>query len=168
MKIFDALLEIKRFREEQAELSVGRERRRMAEAARARREAEISLQQFREKARIEEDGMYADLCGRIVRVREIDGVLQRVAGLRDGERQCDDVREQAEKTELAAEQSLKGARLVHQQAVRQCDKFVDLAGVYLAEEVKERDSKEDAEIEEVASAAWRPREWDDDIEGCPA
>ncbi|MOA64874.1 hypothetical protein D3C78_1910720 [compost metagenome] len=75
------------------------------------------------------------------------------------------MREQAAAGEAAAEQALHGARQVHQHAVRQRDKFVDLAGVYLAEEIKERENKEDAEIEEVASAAWRPREWDDDSEG---
>ena len=39
--------------------------------------------------------MYSDLCSRVVRVREIEDVLQGVAGLREGERQREQAVEQA-------------------------------------------------------------------------
>lgn len=163
-KLFDELLRIKRFREEQAELEAGRARRRMALAARARGQAEEALEQYRGEARRREDGMYDDLCSRVVRVREIDDVLQQVAGLKEGERRRDAAREDALKKESEAQEALDGARRAHQHALRQCDKFVDLAGMYQAEARKEQENKEDAEVEEAASTAWRPREWDEEIE----
>lgn len=163
-KLFDELLRIKRFREEQAELGVGRARRHMARAVQVRSEAEEALEQYRGEARRREDGMYEDLCSRVVRVREIDDVLQQVAGLKEGERRRDAAREDALRKEVEARDALDGARLAHQHALRQCDKFVDLAGVYQAEALKEQENKEDAEVEEAASTAWRPREWDEEIE----
>ena len=139
-KLFDELLRIKRFREEQAELGWA------ARAGTWRRpsgpgEAEEALEQYRGEARRREDGMYDDLCSRVVRVREIDDVLQQVAGLKEGERRRDAAREDALRKEVEAREALDGARLAHQHALRQCDKFVDLAGVYQAEAFKEQESR---------------------------
>ena len=113
----------------------------MARAERARGEAEEALEQYRGEARRREDGMYDDLCSRVVRVREIDDVLQQVAGLKEGERRRDAAREDALRKEVEAREALDGARLAHQHALRQCDKFVDLAGVYQAEAFRSRKAR---------------------------
>lgn len=91
MSVFDELLAIKRFREGQAEIAVSRQRLRHAEADAARLASEQALADFRDESERRERAMYRDLCSRVVRVREIEDVLQGVAGLREGERQ----REQA-------------------------------------------------------------------------
>ena len=85
MNVFDELLAIKRFREGQAEIAVSRQRLRQAEADAARQASEQALTDFREAAERREREMYRDLCSRVVRVREIENVLQGVAGLREGE-----------------------------------------------------------------------------------
>ncbi len=164
MRMLRQLLTIKQFREGQAALRVSRERQRMSAAARAHRDAQEELARLRERSREEERSMYGDLCSRLVRVREIDNVLQRVAVMRDGEQQCDRKRESAGERETEAALELAQARRAHQAVIRQRDKFVDLVGVYAADALKELENKEDAESEEAASAAWRPREWDDAME----
>ena len=55
-----------------------RQRLRQAEADAARQASEQALTDFREAAERREREMYRDLCSRVVRVREIENVLQGV------------------------------------------------------------------------------------------
>ena len=166
--MFDELLAIKRFREGQAELAVVRQRQIHADAEQARLEAERALEQFRQWALRRELEMYGDLCARTVRVREIEDVLQGVAGLRDGERQREtEVAEAGEKVTREA-QSLADTRLRHREASRMTEKFVELAQVHLAELAKDLERKEDLEMEEAASVARDRDDWEHHEEYEPA
>ncbi|KRC70296.1 Type III secretion protein YscO [compost metagenome] len=168
MSVFDELLAIKRFREGQAEIAVSRQRLRHAEADAAKRDTDAALVAYRDEAERREQAMYSDLCSRVVRVREIENVLQGVAGLREGERQ----REQA--VEAAAQQldqenkALAASRQQHQHAVRLTGKFVELARIHLDEHLKALEQKEDLEMEEAASVSRDREDWEQHEEYEPA
>lgn len=106
MSMFTQLLTIKRFREDKAELAMVRQRVRHAKADADRTEAERRLQEFREEAERKEQALYGDLLSRVVRVRDIENVLQNVAGLRDGERQHENFLDDAKKNAEVEAQAL--------------------------------------------------------------
>ncbi|MFY3682498.1 type III secretion protein [Achromobacter xylosoxidans] len=168
MSVFDELLAIKRFREGQAEIAVSRQRLRHAEADAARLASEQALADFRDESERRERAMYRDLCTRVVRVREIEDVLQGVAGLREGERQREQALEQAAQRLGYEARALAERRDQHQQAVRLTGKFVELASLHLAEHLKALEHKEDMEMEEAASLSRDREDWEQHEEYEPA
>lgn len=168
MSVFDELLAIKRFREGQAEIAVSRQRLRHAEAEAARQASEQALVDFRDESERRERAMYRDLCSRVVRVREIESVLQGVAGLREGERQREQALDQAAQRLRDEAQALAERRDQHQQAVRLTGKFVELASIHLAENLKALEHKEDMEMEEAASLSRDREDWEQHEEFEPA
>ncbi len=160
MSMFDELLAIKRFREGQAEVRVARERTAHQEAEAARETAKQVLARFRIEAQERELAMYSDLCSRVVRPREIEDVMQGVAGLRDAERQRETDVERASEREQAALQQLKLARDDHKIATRMTEKFVELARIHLDEHLRELEYKEDMEMEEAASVRRDREDWE--------
>lgn len=168
MSVFDELLAIKRFSEGQAEIAVSRQRLRHAEADAAREASERALADFRDESERRERAMYSDLCSRVVRVREIEDVLQGVAGLREGERQREQAVEQAAERLREENQALADRRAQHQQAVRLTGKFVELASIHLAEHLKALEHKEDMEMEEAASLSRDREDWEQHEEFEPA
>lgn len=168
MSVFDELLAIKRFREGQAEIAVSRQRLRHAEADAARLASEQALADFRDESERRERAMYRDLCSRVVREREIEDVLQGVAGLREGERQREQALEQAAQRLGDEARALAERRDQHQQAVRLTGKFVELASLHLAEHLKALEHKEDMEMEEAASLSRDREDWEQHEEYEPA
>lgn len=168
MSVFDELLAIKRFREGQAEIAVSRQRLRHAEADAARRGSEAALAAWRDEAEQREQAMYSDLCSRVVRVREIENVLQGVAGLREEERQREQALEAAAQRLEQEGQALAASRQQHQQAVRLTGKFVELARIHLDEHLKALEQKEDLEMEEAASVTRDREDWEQHEEFEPA
>ena len=168
MSVFDELLAIKRFREGQAEIAVSRQRLRHAEADAARLASEQALADFRDESERRERAMYRDLCTRVVRVREIEDVLQGVAGLREGERQREQALEQAAQRLGDEARALAERRDQHQQAVRLTGKVVELASLHLAEHLKALEHKEDMEMEEAASLSRDREDWEQHEEYEPA
>lgn len=159
MSVFTELLAIKRFREGQAELAVSRQRQQHAEAERQREEAREQLEHFRQWAAQHELEMYGDLCSRLVRVREIEDVMQGVAELRAGEREREAQAEQAVQQVAREAEALAERREAHRLATRMVEKFVDLASIHMAEHLREQERKEDLEMEEAASVARDREDW---------
>lgn len=168
MSVFDELLAIKRFREGQAEIAVSRQRQRHAEADAARRDSEATLARYRDDAVRRERALYSDLCSRVVRVREIETVLQDVAGLREGERRHEQAVESAERRLEEENQALAASRQQHRQAARLTGKFVELARIHLDEHMKALEQKEDLEMEEAASVSRDREDWEQHEEFEPA
>ncbi|WP_338880977.1 type III secretion protein [Achromobacter veterisilvae] len=168
MSVFDELLAIKRFREGQAEIAVSRQRLRHAEADAVRRDSEAALASYRDEAVRRERALYSDLCSRVVRVREIETVLQDVAGLREGERQREQAVETAERRLEEENQALAASRQQHRQAARLTGKFVELARIHLDEHLKALEQKEDLEMEEAASVSRDREDWEQHEEFEPA
>lgn len=160
MSVFDELLAIKRFRESQAEMAVSKQRNAHAEAERAYQYACEQLASFREWARRRELEMYGDLCSRVVRVRDIEAVIEGVAALRAGERERQvRIEEAAERVRREAE-ALQQRRDEHRQATRMVEKFIELARLHFAEYMRELERKEDLEMEEAASVARDREDWE--------
>lgn len=160
MSVFDELLAIKRFREDQAELAMVRQRlahaRTQAELARA----EQDLRDYLDWSRQRERGLYADLCRRIVRVREIESVLEDVAGLRHGKLDRENEVENARGELQRQARALAQCRQAHQEATRVTGKFVELAERHWAAHLQALERKEDAELEEAAAVARDREDWE--------
>jgi len=160
MSIFQEMLTIKRFRESQAELAVARERLQHAQAQREREEAEHRLDECRSHAEHTEKALYGELCSRVVRVRDIENVLQDVAAMRQAVQQHEELVGQAQAQVQRAAQMLAESREHHRAASRMTEKFVELARNHLAEQMKALEYKEDMEMEEAASVARDRDDWD--------
>lgn len=148
MKNFDQLVTIKEVREEKAERAVIHQRRVLAEAVAARNEADRRLQEFREHAAREEARMYAELCARVVHVRDIDNARQSVLLMKSEETGHRRGLEAAEETRAREERQLADDRAAHVQARRTCEQFHELADVF-AEEARDcAERLEEGAIEE--------------------
>jgi len=160
MNVFDELLSIKRFREGQAEQAVARQRKLLAEAERLREQAREELARFCAWARQRELDLYGDLCRRIVRVREIEDVMQDVGDMRAGERTRETQADEAAAQARREAETLEQRRQSHRQATRMTEKFLELVRLDLEDFLKETEHKEDLEMEEAAAAARERVDWD--------
>lgn len=163
MSVFAELLSIKSFRENKAELAVRKQRQQLAEAAAERERAEQQLKAFRDWALAHERALYADLCARVVRLREIEAVQQEVVSLRGQERSHEEAIAAAEQRRQREAEMLAECQRLHAEASRMKQKFVELARVHAEEALRELERKEDAELEEAAEvrrdrADWEQRE----------
>ncbi|MGB3275783.1 MAG: type III secretion protein [Castellaniella sp.] len=159
MNVFRELMAIKRFREGQAELAVMRQRQTLAEAERLKGQALEQLEEYRRWSLQRELDMYRDLCSRLVRASEIEDVLEDVAGLREGEHDHETRLEEAGDQARREAEQLAQYREVHREASRMVEKFVQLASLHAAEELRELERKEDLEMEEAASVTRDHEDW---------
>ncbi|HYC37705.1 MAG TPA: YscO family type III secretion system apparatus protein [Usitatibacter sp.] len=149
MSIFTELLRIAGFRENKAEMELSRTRSEVATAHEQEEQARRRVHEFAAFAERREREMYAELCTRLVRLRELEDVQFGVLELRDGERRREAELEAARKALQQATAALEAAREVHRLASRMKEKFVELAGSYDEERARELQRVEDMEMEEV-------------------
>jgi type III secretion protein O len=149
MSIFNELLRISGFRESKAEVELSRTRAAVASAHADEDEAGRRLAEFAAFSERREREMYAALCLRLVKLRELEEVQVNVLELRSGERQREARLEEARKALAQATEALEGAREVHRLAVRLTEKFMALARDYDEERVREVQRGEDLEMEEM-------------------
>lgn len=150
MAMVDELLFIKRFREQKAEKDMLRTRFDLQQAHGREEAAQDSLQAFRLQAQADELRWYGDLCSRLVKPREILAVQEDVAVLRANEAQLAIGLEQAQAEHAAAQQRYAGATDQHRLATAAKNKFVELADSFHAAEARERERRDEMELEEVA------------------
>lgn len=153
------LLELKDFRERQAQTALQRRRSELALAQAALERALARLQQHRELARTHERSLYDGLMRRTVRLRDIEDVQHSVAALRLAEQrlQLDSV--QAEGSRGQAQQATREALARHRRSERAKEKFVQLASLHHAELLREAERAEDLEMEEVAALRRDREDW---------
>ncbi len=161
MTLFRELLSIKDFRESRAELAVLKQRSILAEAIAVRDAAEKRLNEFRDYALQHERALYADLCRRIVRLRDLENAQLEVVDLRGRERSHEDSLSKSEQVRSAEQIHLKDARQSHHEASRMKQKFVELAQIFSDEQIKELERKDDAEMEEIAELRRERADWDE-------
>lgn len=159
MTVFRELLRIKEFREGKAETEYIRCRQVAAQASAEVEAGRERLHSYRDWAARHEAGLYADLCKRLVRLRDIDDLYAEVYRLRDGERDLEARLHDAENAKQQAVQAMEQAGEALQQATRQRNKFVELASVYSEEARAELERREEAELEEFRS---KDSGWDED------
>ena len=160
MSVFDELLAIKRFRENQAEAAMRHQRSMLRDATAAREAAETLLQRLLKEGLQTEHRLYQELCQRIVHLRDIEQVQQTVASLRQQEAAQHDTVQATIRAQTQAQQLLNAARAEHQHASRQTSKFIDLARAYDATQALEAERKEDLEMEEAASITRDREDWE--------
>lgn len=160
MSLFRDLLAIKVFREGKAEIAVRKQRQALADAVLERHTATRRLDDFRAYAERHESELYADLCRRVVVLREIQDVHTTIGALRDQERTHEGELNHACDHEQQEERELVSRKQNYQQATRMKEKFMELAQSYAQEQLREFERKEDAELEEVAETRRDRKDWD--------
>src|SRR5262245_17432070 len=137
MSVFAELRSIKEFRESQAELGLKKAQAEVTLRRDRHEELQALMEQFREQAREQELQWYADLCSKLVKLKEITEVRDGVAGLRQDEQKREDDTDEAGRAVEKAIESSKAARLALKQATAVKDKFVELATTVAEEAAKE-------------------------------
>ena len=153
------LLAIKRFREGQAEMSMRQQRSRMQEREAALQQVQEELARMLEAALHSEKALYADLCSRLVKLRDLEDASHFIAALKQQELLQRDAVSEAETLLAQAQQALTQARVAHQEAVQQTSKFLELAQRFDLLAAQEAERKEDLEMEEAASIARDKEDW---------
>jgi type III secretion protein O len=149
VSVFVELLRIAGFRESKAELEVSRTRGEVAKAHEGEADAQRRMEEFALFAERREREMYAELCTRLIKLRELEDVQMGVLELRSGERRRAEELEEARKALERAVAALESAREIHRLASRMKEKFLEMAGSYDEERQRELQRIEDMEMEEV-------------------
>lgn len=160
MSVYHSLLEIKKFRESQAETEVRHRRLLLAEARRMVEQLERQLEEYKDWAVRHELELYADICTRLVRLREIEELHFAVGDLRNHERNLEQGVVDADQRRHAAAEEVDTAVEVLTQAGRQTNKFKELARIYSEEARREQERQEEMEMEEFRSPDGRDDEWE--------
>ena len=142
------LLKIKRIREKSAQGEV-RKCRHHLDAARAevvKREQELEAYKiWRHK---EEQRLYDSIINTEVRQRDLDGLKQKIAGLRTKDFQYQQAIDEARGMVTQAEQNLVAAEEHYRKAIQATQKFEEFTRVLDEEERKEKERLEELELEE--------------------
>lgn len=163
--MFDEMLAIKRFREQQAELALLRQRQRRIEAIKKAEKARERLKSYQDWAEKKEQLMYRDLCSKIVLPREIGNVLTEVADMKMNEGLYVSAVDSADNDVTQEEHTLAECRELHEKTVRMTGKFTEIASVYWDKFEQEKLKFEDNELEEAAAVSKRNIDMDfDDFE----
>lgn len=151
MNVLTDLLRIKVFREEKAELALARARQFLVQADMTLDAARRTLQDYLRDCERKERDMYADLCTRLVFLKEINNVTLDIQLMKEQTARHDqDVEEAKEARNVAAEQ-LEQAKQDHRDAVRMREKFTEMLRIVQEERNIDAMRLEDLELEEAAS-----------------
>lgn len=167
MDVLKDLLRIKIFREEKAERAVGKARLALLEAEENLRDAKQALKDFEIESIRREKKMYAELCTRLVVLREIEDVRTDVELMKE---KAEQLKQQVDDSEAARDEAaerVEQARIEHRDAVRIREKFDELLRTVLEEREFELARNEELEMEEAASSrfAFKGRS-EGDAPGC--
>jgi len=158
--MLNELLRLKRYREDKAEMAVSTCRFGLQEASRYREQAKASLIEYRSWSCEREREMYAEVCRRIVRLRDLEYLKEDVVGLHIKERSLEEQLATAKVKEEQADKALAEARQNHRTASRAREKFVQLVSVQ-AEEIRlEGERKEDVETEDLYAIRRDREDWE--------
>ncbi len=159
MAMIDELLFIKEFRERKQETELQKSRARLGSAAQQERQAETTLQNHVAHATHEELRLFADLCARIVKLKDISDVHSEVAAMRQQEMQHQQALEAAQQQHTEAQDDFQHNTRKMREASTAREKFVELARTHHMLEAREAERKEDLELEELASVVREREEW---------
>ena len=149
MNVLGELLRIKEFREEKAELESARALAALDEATRKLEHTRQTREEYRDWWRRREAQLYAELCSRQVRLRDIDDVSLQVDLMRERMREHDQAVTEAEEHRKSAFERRTQAREAHREATRKREKFTELGQLVQADALIEQARAEDLEMEEV-------------------
>lgn len=108
----------------------------------------------------EEMRRYAELMGHAVRLRDIEGVHEYLALLREELRARQHQAEERAKAHQAASHRAQTAQETYSTADRARQKMLELAAVFDAELAREMEYREEQELEELVESRREKEEWD--------
>lgn len=158
--MIDELLFIKRFRESKAETELKRSRGELVLAQHAEQAAERALTDYLDWAQAQERAWYADLCSRVVKLREIAAVQEDVVALKAGEREHREALDTQQKAHELARQHMDRSVRHMREASTAREKFVELARNFHWLATREQERKEELELEELASVRREREDWE--------
>jgi type III secretion protein O len=161
MTMLNELLELKRYREDKAELAVARCRLALAEVTKRKEGAQEALVSYQRWSETHERDMYGAVYGRVVRPRDLENLRQDVVMLRVKERALNDDLTNVEAERAKADTGVRESRVAHERATRTREKFVQLVDVESEETRIEAERKEDVELEDLHSIARDREDWEE-------
>ena len=150
MDVLADLLRIKIFREEKAERALAKARALLRAAEEAVEQAKKVLRDYREESRQREKALFADLCKRIVLLKDIQDVQIDIQLMKERIEELTGEVEQAKQRQEEAASHEREARAEHQFAVRMREKFSEMLRTVNEERDFELSRKEEMEVEEAA------------------
>lgn len=151
MNVLTDLLRIKVFREEKAELALARARQFLVQADMKLDTARRTLQDYLRECERKERDMYADLCTRLVFLKEINEVTLDIQLMKEQTARHEQDVEEAKEARNAAAEQLEQAKQDHRDAVRMREKFTEMLRIVQEERNIDAMRLEDLELEEAAS-----------------
>ncbi len=158
--MLDELLRLKVHREGKAEMSLARCRVVLVEATHRTDEAQKSLADFQRWSAEHELGLYGAMYGQLVRLRDLEHLREDVVILRVRERALSESLTKVETERAKADTAVRDSRVVHEQATRSREKFVQLVRTELEELRLESERKEDAELEDLYGILRDREDWE--------
>ncbi len=150
MDVIEDLLRIKLFREERAEIDLLKRKNELSIRENELLKARSMLEEFRKYSARKEAELYADLCSRLVVQKDLDNVSIEIQLMKEQiEKLVEDIN-QAKERRSQAIVVVDEAKLVHQEAVRMREKFMEIRRIQEDEKKVEITHFEDIEMEEVA------------------
>lgn len=160
MSVFTELLRIKEFRESQAETEARRRRAVLDDAVQALERLERRLKEYRVWSGRHELDLYAEICTRVVKLRDLDDLRGKVTDMRQQERNLEQGVRDADKERHEAAAELDRAFAALRDAERQKNKFTELSRIYSEEARLELERAEELEMEEFRSPDRDDEEWE--------
>ena len=158
MDVIKDLLRIKIFREEKAELDLLKKKYDLSSKEKQLLKSRSDLEEYKEYFQKKEIELYEDLCSRLVVQKDIDNVSIEIQQMKNElskhEERVESAKEQRNEAALVVSQ----AKIVHQEAVRMREKFMEIRKIQDSERKIELDRVEDIEMEEVAEQRFSRKE----------
>ncbi len=150
MDVLADLLRIKIFREEKAERALAKARTLLRAAEAAVEQAKKVLRDYREESRQREKALFADLCKRIVLLKDIQEVQIDIQLMKERIEVLASELEKAKERQEEAAAHEREAREEHKFAVRMREKFSEMLRTVNEERDFELSRREELEVEEAA------------------
>lgn len=154
MDVLSDLLRIKIFREEKAERALAKARLLLRAAEEAVEQAKKTLRDYRDESRQREKALFADLCRRIVLLKDIQHVQIDVQLMKERIDELKQEVEQARERHEQAAENERGAREEYMAAVRMREKFSEMLRTVHEERDFELSRREELEVEEAAEVRY--------------
>lgn len=152
MNVLGDLLRIKKFREDKAEMALSRARAHLREEDDALHAARNALREHVLACHRKEQEMYADLCARLVLLKDLNNVALDIQLMKEETVKFEEAVTTAEERRASAAEAVEQAKAEHRDAVRMREKFTELVKIVNDEKLLEAQKAEDLELEEASSS----------------
>lgn len=152
MNVLSDLLRIKKFREDKAEMALSTARAHLRAVEAALDGARNVLREHVLACKRKEREMYADLCTRLVLLKDLNNVALDIQLMKEETVKYEEAVTTAEEQRSGAAELVEQAKTEHREAVRMREKFTELVNIVNDERLIEFQRVEDLELEEASSS----------------